>query len=161
MTVGKNRVVSIDYTLTGEDGEVLDSSRGDEPLLYVHGTGSLVEGLEAALEGKGPSEHVSITIPPEQAYGVRDDSVVFAVPRSQFREADGIEVGMQFQVQSDGEGHVVTVIGIDENEVTLDGNHPLAGRTLHFDVDIVDVRDATPDEIEHGHVHDGHSHHEH
>jgi len=161
MTVGKNRVVSIDYTLTGEDGTVLDSSRGEEPLAYVHGTGSLVEGLETALEGKSPKDHVTVTVPPEQAYGLHDDSIVFSVPRSQFREADGVEVGMQFQVQSDGEGHVVTVIAIDENEVTLDGNHPLAGRTLRFDVDIVDVREATPDEISHGHVHGEHSHHEH
>jgi FKBP-type peptidyl-prolyl cis-trans isomerase SlyD len=157
MNVAKHRVVLIDYTLTGEDGGVLDSSRGQEPLAYVHGVGSLVQGLEDALEGKAPSDHVAVTVAPDQAYGMRDDSIVFTVPRSQFREVDGVEVGMQFQIQSDGEGHVVTVAALDEDEVTLDGNHPLAGLTLNFDVDIVDVREATPDEIEHGHVHDGHS----
>jgi FKBP-type peptidyl-prolyl cis-trans isomerase SlyD len=161
MQVAKNRVVSIDYTLTGEDGVVLDTSKGDEPLAYVHGTGTIVTGLEEALEGKSPKDHVSVTVAPDQGYGVRDDSVVFTVPRSQFRGVDELEVGMQFEVQGDGEGHVVTVVSMDENEVTVDGNHPLAGLTLHFDVDVVDVRDATPDEIEHGHAHDGHSHHEH
>ena len=161
MQVTKNRVVSIDYTLTGEDGNVLDTSKGDEPLAYVHGTGTIVTGLEDALEGKAPKDHVSVTVSPEKGYGVRDDAVVFTVPRSQFQGVDELEVGMQFEVQGDGEGHVVTVVAMDENEVTVDGNHPLAGLTLHFDVDIVDVREATADEIEHGHVHDGHSHHEH
>jgi FKBP-type peptidyl-prolyl cis-trans isomerase SlyD len=161
MQVAKNRVVSIDYTLTGEDGNVLDTSKGDEPLAYVHGTGTIVTGLEDALEGKGPKDHVSVTVSPEQGYGVRDDAVVFTVPRSQFRGVDELEVGMEFEVQGDGEGQVVTVVAMDENEVTVDGNHPLAGMTLHFDVDVVDVREATPDEIEHGHVHDGHAEHEH
>jgi FKBP-type peptidyl-prolyl cis-trans isomerase SlyD len=161
MQVAKNRVVSIDYTLTGEDGNVLDTSKGDEPLAYIHGTGEIVTGLEDALEGKGPKDHVSVTVSPEQGYGARDDAVVFTVPRSQFRGVDELEVGMQFEVQGDGEGQVVTVVAMDENEVTVDGNHPLAGLTLHFDVDIVDVREATPDEIEHGHVHDGHAEHEH
>jgi FKBP-type peptidyl-prolyl cis-trans isomerase SlyD len=161
MQVAKNRVVSIDYTLTGEDGTILDTSKGDEPLAYVHGTDEIVAGLENALAGKEPKDHVSVTVSPEEGYGVRDDAVVFTVPRSQFRGVDELEIGMQFEVQGDGEGHVVTVVAMDENEVTVDGNHPLAGLTLHFDVDIVDVREATSDEIEHGHVHDGHSHHEH
>jgi FKBP-type peptidyl-prolyl cis-trans isomerase SlyD len=161
MIIAKNRVVSIDYTLTGEDGTVLDTSKGDEPLLYIHGTGSLVEGLETALEGKQPTDHVSVSVPPEKAYGVRDDAIVFSVPRSQFRGVPDLEVGMQFEVQGDGDAHLVTVVSFDDNEVTVDGNHPLAGLTLHFDVDVVDVREATPDELEHGHVHDGHSHHEH
>jgi FKBP-type peptidyl-prolyl cis-trans isomerase SlyD len=161
MTVTRNKVVSIEYTLTSADGSVLDTSRGDEPISYVHGTGTLVEALEAAMEGKGPSEKISLTLPPERAYGVRDDSVVFTIPRSQFGPEDEPEIGTQVMLQGDGDGNVVTIVAMDENEVTVDGNHPLAGLTLHFDVEIVDVRDATEEEIEHGHVHDGHSHHEH
>ena len=161
MNIAKNRVVSIEYTLTGEDGAVLDTSEGQEPLAYIHGTGSLVEGLEAALEGKSPADHVSVSVTPEQAYGARDDSIVFNLPRSQLSGVDELEVGMQFQVQSDGDAHVVTVIAMDDNEVTVDGNHPLAGLTLHFDVDVVAVREATPDELEHGHVHEGSSGHSH
>jgi FKBP-type peptidyl-prolyl cis-trans isomerase SlyD len=161
MNVSKNRVVSIEYTLTGEDGTILDSSKGEEPLTYLHGTGSMIEGLETALEGKAPPDHVSVTVAPEHAYGARDDSIVFSVPRAQFRGVDNIEIGMQFQVQGDGEGHMVTLIGMDADEVTVDGNHPLAGLTLHFDVDIVDVREATPDELEHGHPHEGPSAHSH
>jgi FKBP-type peptidyl-prolyl cis-trans isomerase SlyD len=161
MIVSRNRVVSIEYTLTGEDGTLLDSSKGQEPLTYVHGTGSMIEGLETALEGKAPAEHVSVTVMPEQAYGARDDSIVFSVPRAQFRGVDNLEIGMQLQVQGDGEGHMVTLIGMDADEVTVDGNHPLAGLTLHFDVDVVDVREATPEEIEHGHAHEGASTHTH
>jgi FKBP-type peptidyl-prolyl cis-trans isomerase SlyD len=161
MTVARNRVVSIEYTLTGEDGSVLDTSRGDEPISYVHGSGTLVDALEAAMEGKGPSDTVSMTLPPDQAYGVRDDSIVFTLPRAQFGAGEEPEIGMQIMLQGDGDGRVVTVVAMDENEVTVDGNHPLAGLTLTFDVEIVDVREATAEEIEHGHAHDGHSHHEH
>ena len=161
MNIAKNRVVSIHYTLTGKDGAVLDTSEGQDPLAYIHGTGSLVEGLEAALEGKAPTDHVSVSVTPEQAYGVRDDSIVFNLPRAQFGGVDELEVGMEFQVQSDGDAHLVTVIALDDNEVTVDGNHPLAGLTLHFDVDVVAVREATPDELEHGHVHGGSSGHDH
>jgi FKBP-type peptidyl-prolyl cis-trans isomerase SlyD len=161
MNIAKNRVVSIEYTLSGEDGVVLDTTAGQQPLAYIHGTGSLVEGLEAALEGKAPADHISVNVTPEQAYGMRDDTIVFSLPRAQFQGVDELEVGMQFQVQSDGDAHLVTVIAMDDNEVTVDGNHPLAGLTLQFDVDIVAVRDATPDELEHGHVHEGASQHSH
>ena len=161
MNIAKNRVVSIDYTLTGEDGTVLDTSKGEEPLAYIHGTGSLVEGLEAALEGKAPTDHVSVSVPPEKGYGMHDDSIVFSVPRTQFNDVTELELGMQFEIQGDGEGHLVTVVGMDDDEVTVDGNHPLAGLTLHFDVDVVEVREATPDELQHGHVHQGPSDHTH
>jgi FKBP-type peptidyl-prolyl cis-trans isomerase SlyD len=150
MNIAKNRVVSIDYTLTGEDGTVLDTSKGEEPLAYIHGTGSLVEGLEAALEGKAPPDHVSVSVPPDKGYGMHDDSIVTE-----------LELGMQFEIQGDGEAHLVTVVGMDDDEVTVDGNHPLAGLTLHFDVDVVEVREATPDELQHGHVHQGPSDHAH
>lgn len=161
MTVARNRVVSIEYTLTGEDGSVLDTSRGDEPISYVHGSGTLVEALEEIMEGKGPSDTIKLTLPPEKAYGVRDDSIIFTLPRAQFGPGDEPEIGMQIMLQGDGDGRMVTVVAKDENEVTVDGNHPLAGLTLTFDVEIVDVREATAEEIEHGHVHDGHAEHEH
>ncbi len=161
MTVARNRVVSIEYTLTGEDGSVLDTSRGDEPISYVHGSGTLVDALEAAMEGKGPTDTVSLTLTPDQAYGVRDDAIVFTLPRAQFGAGEEPEIGMQIMLQGDGDGRVVTVVAMDENEVTVDGNHPLAGLTLTFDVEIVDVREATAEEIEHGHAHDGDSKHEH
>jgi FKBP-type peptidyl-prolyl cis-trans isomerase SlyD len=160
MNVARNRVVSIEFTLTGEDGAVIDTSAGDEPLSYIHGTGTLVDALEAAMEGKGPSDKVSLTLPPEKAYGVRDDSIVFTVPRTQFPADEEPEVGMEVMLQGDGEGRMVTIVDLNDDEVTLDGNHPLAGLTLRFDVEIVDVRDATPEEIEHGHAHDEHGHHE-
>jgi FKBP-type peptidyl-prolyl cis-trans isomerase SlyD len=160
MIVARNRVVSIEFTLTGEDGAVIDTSAGDEPLSYIHGTGTLVDALEAAMEGKGPSDKVSLTLPPEKAYGVRDDSIVFTVPRTQFPADEEPEVGMEVMLQGDGEGRMVTIVELNDDEVTLDGNHPLAGLTLRFDVEIVDVRDATPEEIEHGHAHDEHGHHE-
>jgi FKBP-type peptidyl-prolyl cis-trans isomerase SlyD len=161
MTVTRNRVVSIEYTLTGTDGAVIDTSRGDEPISYVHGAGTLVDALEAAMEGKGPSDKVSLTLPPERAYGIRDDSIVFTVPRSQFGAGDDPEIGMQVVLQGDGDGQVVTIVAMNEDEVTVDGNHPLAGLTLTFDVEILDVREATEEEIEHGHAHDGDSEHEH
>lgn len=161
MTVARNRVVSIEYTLTDADGSVIDTSRGDEPISYVHGAGTLVDALEAAMEGKGPSDTVSLTLPPEKAYGVRDDSIVFTVPRSQFSAGEDPEIGMQVVLPGDGDGEVVTVVATNEDEVTVDGNHPLAGLTLTFDVEILDVREATAEEIEHGHAHDSHSSHEH
>jgi FKBP-type peptidyl-prolyl cis-trans isomerase SlyD len=161
MTIARNRVVSIDYTLSGADGGIIDSSKGQEPLAYIHGSGMLVEGLEAALEGKSPADHVAVTVAPEQGYGMRDGAVVFSVPRAQFHGIEDLAVGVQVEVMGDKEPQVVTVVAIDENEVTVDGNHPLAGLTLHFDVDIVSVREAAPEELEHGHAHEGHSHHAH
>jgi FKBP-type peptidyl-prolyl cis-trans isomerase SlyD len=161
MIISRNRVVSIGYTLYDEEGAILDSSTPEEPLSYIHGTGSLVEGLETALEGKEPPAHVSALVAPAQAYGMRDDSVVFTLPRAQVQGVGEIEVGMQLEMQGDGATYTVTVTAMDENEVTLDGNHPLAGLTLRFEVDVMDVREATPDELEHGHVHDGPSGHSH
>ncbi len=161
MIVARNRVVSIQYTLTDPDGSVLDTSRGEEPVSYVHGTGALVPGLEEAMEGKSPRDRISVTLPPEKAYGLRDDAVVFALPRSQFAAGEQPAVGMQLAMPGDDGEQLVTVVAVDDNEVTVDGNHPLAGLTLHFDVEIRAVRAATPEEIEHGHAHDAWSPHDH
>lgn len=161
MTVSKNRVVTIDYTLTGEDGAVLDTSQGQEPLAYIHGTGSVIDGLESALEGKSASDHVSVTVVPQDAYGTRDESFVFPIPRAQFAGVEELAVGMQFALRGEGVERVATVVGVSDSEVTVDANHPLAGMTLHFEVDVVGVREASAEELSHGHVHDGHGHHHH
>ena len=160
MQVANNRVVSIDYTLKDADDQVIDTSEGREPLAYIHGTGQIIPGLEKALEGKGAGEDVSVTITPEEGYGERDDSMVMQIPREQFEGADQIEPGMQFQAETDEGVRILTVLEAGDQEVTVDGNHPLAGVTLNFNVNVVEVRDASQEELDHGHVHgpDGHEH---
>ena len=159
MQVEARKVVTIDYTLTDEEGEILDSSEDDGPLLYLHGFGNIVPGLEAALEGKAAGDQLSVTLPPDQGYGDRDEALVQTVPRQQFPKGE-IEVGMRFQAElPDGAARVLTVVAVTQNDVTVDGNHPLAGQTLSFDVTVRGIRDATEEEVEHGHAHDGHHHH--
>jgi FKBP-type peptidyl-prolyl cis-trans isomerase SlyD len=158
MTVQKSRVVTIDYTLTGEDGAVLDTSSGQEPLSYIHGTGSIISGLEAALEGKSPQDQLAVCVAPQDAYGLRDESFVFPLPRKQFREVEDLAVGMQFQLLDEEVERVATVVRINDREVIVDANHPFAGMTLRFEVTVVSVREATEEELSHGHVHDGDGH---
>jgi len=160
MQVANNKVVTIDYTLTDPQGQVLDSSQGGEPLSYLHGTGGLIPGLEAALEGRSPGEELRAVVPPEQAYGTRNDSLVQAVPRDRFRGVPQVTPGMQFHANTPQGPRLVTVVAADNENVTVDANHPLAGVTLHFNVKVVDVRDATADEAAHGHAHGpgGHQH---
>jgi len=158
MQIAKDKVVTIDYTLTDGQGTVLDSSQDGEPLSYIQGAGSIIPGLEAALEGKSIGEALQVTIAPDQAYGERDESLMQTVSRGSFEGADQVEVGMRFRVQSDSELQVITVVGVEEDTVTIDGNHPLAGVTLNFDVTIRGVRDATGEELSHGHVHGPEAH---
>ena len=153
MQVAKNKVVSIHYTLKDDAGEVIDSSEGHEPMLYLHGFENIVPGLEAALEGKQAGENVQVSISPVEGYGERDDSMQQVVPREAFQGVDNLEAGMQFRAETEDGHHIVTVTAVEGDEVTVDGNHPLAGETLNFDVTIVEVRDATPEELEHGQVH--------
>ena len=159
MQVGKNKVVSIDYTLTNDGGQVIDTSQGREPLTYLHGAGNLIPGMEGGLEGKAAGDQTKLTIAPADAYGERDEQMVQDVPRSAFGTAD-VKAGMQFQARTPEGPRVVTIVGVKDDQVTVDANHPLAGQTLHFDVKVVDVRDATAEEISHGHVHGagGHQH---
>lgn len=161
MEVAQNRVVTIDYTLKDGDSQVIDTSEGREPLAYIHGTGQIIPGLERALEGKGAGEDVSVSISPEEGYGERDDSMVLTIPREQFEGVDQIDPGMQFQAETDEGVQILTVLEAGDQEVTVDGNHPLAGMTLNFDVSIQEVRDAEQEELEHGHVHTGDEGHEH
>jgi FKBP-type peptidyl-prolyl cis-trans isomerase SlyD len=159
MQIAKNKVVSIDYTLTGDDGAVIDSSQGGEPLAYLHGAGNIIPGLERALEGKSAGDAVQATIAPGDGYGDKNPALVQAVPRAQFPGVQDIKAGMQFQAQTNHGPRVVSVVGVTDDTVTVDANHPLAGQTLNFDVKIVEVRDATPEEVTHGHAHGPGGHH--
>lgn len=158
MQVAKHKVVTIDYTLTDGKGAVIGTSQGGEPFSYIHGTGSIIPGLEHALEGKSPGDTVAVSIPPEEAYGERDESLMVVIPRDRFEAAGGVEVGMQFETVAETGRRVVTVVKVEGDEVTVDANHPLAGATLNFDVTVVDVRDATSVELSHGHVHGSGTH---
>lgn len=160
MTIAKDSVVRFDYTLTGPDGKVLDSSSGREPLAYLHGAGNIIPGLEAELEGKKEGDALKVTIPAAKAYGERDERMVQVVPQSAFQGVPKIEPGMQFQARGpQGQVALVTVTKVEAGNVTVDGNHPLAGLPLTFDVKIVDIRNATAEELDHGHVHGAGGHH--
>jgi len=159
MQIANNAVVQIHYTLKNDAGEVLDSSDGSDPLAYLQGHGNLIAGLEKALEGKKVGESLTVTIPPEEGYGVRDENLVQDVPRTAFEGVPNVEVGMQFHADSNHGPRTVTVTKIADDTVTVDGNHPLANQTLHFAVDIVEVRAATSEELAHGHVHGAGGHH--
>ena len=153
MQVEKNKVVEIDYTLKNDTEKVIDSSEGRDPLAYIQGIGNLIPGVENALEGKSSGERVEITVPPETGYGVRDDSLMLTIERSKFDEVDDLKEGQRFRMETPDGPMVFTVLKVDEAEVLVDGNHPLAGMTLSFDITIQSVRDATAEELEHGHVH--------
>jgi FKBP-type peptidyl-prolyl cis-trans isomerase SlyD len=161
MQVEQDKVVLFHYTLTNDAGEVLDSSAGSEPLAYLHGQGNIVAGLEKALDGKTTGDKLQVRVEPAEGYGDRDAALVRRVPRRSFGSVGNITPGMQFQAQLErGRTRVVTVTAVKGDMVTIDGNHPLAGQTLNFAVEITEVRDATPEELEHGHVH-GHGGHHH
>lgn len=159
MNIEKDKVVSIDYTLTNDNGEVLDSSSGREPLAYLHGNGGLIPGLEKELEGKVKGDKLVAIIAPDQAYGVRSDEMVQEIPLDNFQDKNEVQVGAQFQVQNGEHVHIATVTAIGETSATIDMNHPLADETLHFDVEVMEVREATKEELEHGHVHGAGGHH--
>ena len=159
--IAKNSVVSVSYTLTDDAGKVLDSSDGSKPMMYLHGSGDIVPGLEKALEGKGAGEALKVRVEPAEAYGEVIENGVKTIERAAFEGVDVVEVGMAFEAQApDGSAQHIMVTKVEGDNVTIDINHPLAGVALNFDVKIVSVRDATKEELEHGHTHegDGHSH---
>ncbi|MBN2866639.1 MAG: peptidylprolyl isomerase [Thiotrichales bacterium] len=159
MTLEDNKVGLIEYTLTDETGETIDASNGN-PLAYLHGHGNLIPGLEKELAGKTVGDKFTTTIPASEGYGERVDALVQTVPASMFQGVDNIEVGMRFEAQSDHGMHSVEVTSVEDGQVTVDGNHPLAGVALTFDIEIIGVRAATDEEIEHKHAHgDGGHHH--
>jgi FKBP-type peptidyl-prolyl cis-trans isomerase SlyD len=157
--IAADAVVLIHYTLKDDAGEVLDSSAGGEPLAYIQGHGNIVPGLEKALEGKKGGDAVAVTLTPDEGYGTRNAALVQRVPKRSLQGSGEIRKGMQFQAQTDEGLRVFTVTAVVGDMVSLDGNHPLADQTLHFDVEIVSVRAATAEELEHGHVHGVGGHH--
>ena len=160
MHIEKNRVVTLNYTLRDEQGTILDASSGRGPLSYLHGKGNIIPGLEQALSGKAAGDKLDVTVAPEQGYGPRDERLVQIVPRTKFGEVENLAPGMQVRVGGQQGQRIVSVVRVDRDFVTIDGNHPLAGRTLHFSVEIAEVRKASHEEVAHGHVHgpDGHHH---
>lgn len=155
MQITKHTVAAIHYTLTNNDGKILDTSNGREPLHYIQGIGNLILGMEEGLEGKKKGDKVQIKVSPEKGYGLKDDTLTQQVPLKAFG-GEEVKVGMKFQTN---EGHVVTVISVSEETVTVDANHELAGVELNFDVEVMEVRNATSEEISHGHVHGVGGHH--
>ena len=155
MKISKDKVAAIHYTLTDNSGNVLDTSDGREPLHYLHGAGNLIPGMEEGLEGKAQGDKFSIKVPPAKGYGELDPSMTQKVPRSAFGDQP-VQKGMKF---STGSGAVVTVVEVGLDSVTVDANHPLAGVELNFQVEVVEVRNATSEELSHGHVHGPGGHH--
>ena len=159
MQIEDQKVVTLHYTLTDNEGRVIDKS-DDGSFAYLHGAKNIIPGLENALSGKSAGEELNVSVLPEEAYGVRDDSMLQQIPKNMFEDTSQIAVGTQFHAQGpNGEMLVVTVMEVEEEHVMVDGNHPLAGVELNFDVKIIDVRDASDEEAEHGHVHGPEGHH--
>ena len=159
MQVADNMAVSIHYTLTNDDGDVLDSSIDDEALVYLHGKGNIISGLEKALHGKVAGDKFNVRIAPEDAYGELMEDMIQVISRDMFEGIDNIEVGMQFHADVSSGSGIVTVVNIEGDDITIDGNHPLAGLALTFDVEVIDVRAATEEETSHGHIHGPGFHH--
>ena len=160
MLVARDAVVTIHYTLKNDSGEVLDSSAGGEPLAYIHGSGNIIVGLEEALQGKAAGDRIAVAIPAAKAYGERDTSLVQQVPRRALQGGGDVKAGMRFTAQTEHGPRQVVVTRVAGDMVTVDGNHPLAGQALNFDVEIAAVRAASEEELAHGHVHGpgGHDH---
>ncbi len=161
LLIGKNSVVTLNYTLTDDAGKVLDSSDGSKPMMYLHGSGQIVPGLEKALVGKTDGDALKVRVEPAEAYGEVIPNGMKTIERAAFEGVDVVEVGMAFEAQApDGSAQHIMVTKVEGDNVTIDINHPLAGVALNFDVKIENVRDATKEELEHGHSHegDGHSH---
>jgi len=161
MKVGKDKVVLMHYTLKNDAGDVIDSSDGADPLPFLQGHGNIIPGLESALEGSKVGDKLDVSIEPEEGYGQRMKDAIQEIPSSALKGVDEVKVGMQLQSQDkDGNAFLVNVTKIEDDKITVDGNHPLAGQTLHFSVSIESVRKAEAEELSHGHVHaDGQHHH--
>ena len=159
MEISAERVVLIHYTLKNDAGDVIDSSAGGEPLAYIQGHGNLVAGLEKALEGKQDGDSLAVSIAAADGYGIRDEALVQRVPKRSLQGAGQIQKGMQFQARTEDGMRLFTVAAVIGDMVTLDGNHPLADQTLNFAVEVISVREASGEELEHGHVHGAGGHH--
>ncbi|MDX2298755.1 MAG: peptidylprolyl isomerase [Xanthomonadaceae bacterium] len=158
MQIADHCVASFHYTLTDDAGTVIDSSTGHEPLAYLHGGGNIVPGLERAMVGHRVGDQFTVDVVPEEGYGIRHEGLIQVVPRAAFQGVDELAIGMEFQASSNQGPMSVVITAIEGDEVTVDGNHPLAGQTLHFAIEVTEVRAATDEETEHGHVHGPHGH---
>jgi FKBP-type peptidyl-prolyl cis-trans isomerase SlyD len=159
MPIEQNSVVSIHYTLKDDDGKVIDSSVSADPLTYLHGHGNLVAGLERELEGKSVGDKLHVKVAAADGYGEYDKDLVQKIPRRTLKGISDIRVGMRLHAQTEHGARAVTVTQIVGDMVTIDGNHPLAGQALNFDIEITDIRAATEEELQHGHVHGPGGHH--
>lgn len=159
MKIENKKVVTIHYTLSDKNGQVLDTSDGSDPLHYLHGYGNIIPGLEEALKGKTNGDKITVSIPPEKAYGMYNEKDKLQVNKSQFEGIDEIKIGMDIQTRTQDGIKMYRVEKIFGDTVILDGNHALAGETLNFEVEVMDVRDASEEELEHGHVHGPGGHH--
>ncbi|MFW2373691.1 MAG: FKBP-type peptidyl-prolyl cis-trans isomerase [Gammaproteobacteria bacterium] len=159
MLIDNEKVITINYTLKDDSGKLIDESN-DGSFCYLHGADNIIPGMEQALHGKTKDDQLQLSLKPEDAYGEYVEALTQVVDRNMFDANDTIEAGMQFHAQSEnGQTIMITVTQVEGDNVTIDGNHPLAGETLHYDITVIDVRDATEEEISHGHVHmPGHSH---
>ncbi len=153
MTITRNKVVTFDFTLKDDKGTLLDSSTANEPVEYIHGYGQIMQGVEDNLEGKESGDALDFTVEPKAGYGEYDEKLLISVPKDKIEGEGAIELGTPITVRVKGGERVFTIARIDENDVVLDGNHPLAGMQLHFGINVRDVREATPDELEHMHQH--------
>lgn len=160
MNIENDKVALFEYTLTNAEGEQLDASEGN-PLAYLHGHGNIIPGLEKELEGKKAGDKFTATIPAADAYGERIEALIQTVSKDMFQGVEELEVGMRFEAQSAQGMHSVEITKIHGDQVTVDGNHPLSGLDLTFSIEVTEVRDATSEEIDHGHAHGvgGHHHH--
>lgn len=152
MEIAERRVAAFHYTLTNDAGEVIDKSPADAPLAYLHGAGNIVPGLEKALIGKQPGDSLTAKVAPEEAYGPRHESLIQTVPRSAFEGVESVQPGMQFEARTQQGPLLVTVTKVEPEQVVVDGNHPLAGQHLNFAVEVAEVREATEEELNNGHV---------
>ena len=160
MTIENDKVVLMDYTLTNEKGDILDTSDGREPLAYIQGYKNIIPGLEKEMSGKSVGDKFKAVVQPEEGYGISNPALLQTVEKSVFQGVEEIEVGMQFQAQLEDGPIIMTVQKVDGDKITIDGNHPLADQVLTFDVEVKEIRDASAEELEHGHVHGvgGHNH---
>jgi FKBP-type peptidyl-prolyl cis-trans isomerase SlyD len=156
--IENNSVATLHYTLKDNDGEIIDQSE-DGSFVYLHGSMNIIPGLESALTGKVAGDSLSVKVSPEEGYGVHDENRIQEVPKDMFENTSDIQLGMQFHAQGpNGDTLMVTIAEIKDETVVIDGNHPLSGKELNFEVKVVDVRGASEEEMEHGHVHGEHGH---
>jgi FKBP-type peptidyl-prolyl cis-trans isomerase SlyD len=160
MKIASNKVATLHYTLKDDKGALIETSVGNEPLTYIHGIGNLIPGLEEKLEGKQVGDKLSVHVKAEDAYGERDEELIEEVEKAEFDSGEDLEVGKEFQYDDeDGNVFHVRIVEIKGDKVVVDGNHPLAGQNLSFDIEVLGVRDAAKEELEHGHVHGSGGHH--